>query len=71
MLMPTITTCFSKVLSPEILLMAQVENGSDYGSDIPTGLESEMFRSMTSEKTDQTLPVAGRTRNNGTWDPSG
>ena len=42
---------------------SQVENGSDYGSDILTDLESEMFSSTTLKKTDQTLPIAGRTRN--------
>lgn len=36
---------------------------SDYGSDVLTGFESEMFRNTTSKTTNKTLPVAGRTRN--------
>ena len=41
----------------------QSESGSDYGSDVLTDFESEMFRSTTSKTTNKTLPVAGRTRN--------
>lgn len=45
---------------------SQVEDGSDYRSDILTNLGSEIFRSTTSKKTDQTLPIARKTRNIGT-----
>lgn len=41
----------------------QNESGSDYGSDVLTDFESEMFRSTTSKTTNKTLPVAGRTHN--------
>ena len=41
----------------------QSESGSDYRSDILTDFESEMFRSTTSKTTNETLLVAGRTRN--------
>ncbi len=44
----------------------QSESGSDYGSDVLTDFESEMFRSKTSKTTNKTLPVAGRTRNDRT-----
>ena len=42
---------------------SQSESGSDYGSDVLTDFESEMFRSTTSKITNKTLSVARRTRN--------
>ncbi len=41
----------------------QSGSGSDYGTDVLTDFEWEMFHSTTSKTTNKTLPVAGRTRN--------
>ena len=42
---------------------SRTEARSDYGSDVLTDFESDMFGSTTSKITDKSLPVAGRTRN--------
>lgn len=43
----------------------QNESVRDYGSDVPTDFESEMFRSTTSKAINKSLPATGRTRNVG------
>lgn len=40
-----------------------IRDGSDYGSDVPTDFELEMFCNTTSKTTDKSIFVAGRTQN--------
>lgn len=40
-----------------------IQDGSDYGSDVLSDFESEIFRNVTSPSTEKSIPVAGRTQN--------
>ena len=42
---------------------SSIRDGSDYGSDVLTDFESEMFCGTTSKTTDKSTPLAGTTRN--------